>query len=223
MQSSSRTQTTLTLTSTSHSWVTLFQQCLRFGIVGILNVGIDLLAFNILIWLFPTQNSNILFWFNALAYSLGAVNSFILNKCWTFCQKQQINAQQIMRFVIVNLMGICCNSAIVWILVQMLHPFATNTFLLANTAKMLAIVATALISFLGMHLWVFATSAHNEKETPSSVIHALETYESSMPTHRQTVLDKDIQQQGQQPKTATSQESETFPCSNIFENGGSFF
>ncbi|HLW02768.1 MAG TPA: GtrA family protein, partial [Ktedonobacterales bacterium] len=59
-------------------------QVMRFGLVGVLNTCIDLLALNILFWLFPTRSVGLLLLENSLAYSFGAVNSFLFNKYWTF-------------------------------------------------------------------------------------------------------------------------------------------
>jgi putative flippase GtrA len=57
------------------------------GLVGGLNTLVDLLILNGLLWLFPTTSSLTLLVYSSLAYSLGAVNSFLLNKYWTFGKK----------------------------------------------------------------------------------------------------------------------------------------
>ena len=67
-----------------------FKQILRFAVAGGLNTLVDLLILNGLLWFFPTNSSSMLLAYNSLAYSTGAINSFLLNKYWTFGQKQQI-------------------------------------------------------------------------------------------------------------------------------------
>ena len=59
-------------------------QVLRFGLVGGLNTIVDLLILNMLLLLFPSDSTRMILIFSAIAYSIGAVNSFLLNKYWTF-------------------------------------------------------------------------------------------------------------------------------------------
>ena len=68
----------------------LFRQVLRFGLVGGLNTLVDVLILNSLLLLFPTTSALKLLAYNSLAYSLGAVNSFFLNKYWTFGSRQHV-------------------------------------------------------------------------------------------------------------------------------------
>src|SRR4051794_38968317 len=65
-------------------WHHLFRQILRFGLVGGVNTLVDLLVLNGLLLLFPTTRTLMLLAYNSLAYSIGAINSFLLNKHWTF-------------------------------------------------------------------------------------------------------------------------------------------
>ncbi|HLZ61731.1 MAG TPA: glycosyltransferase [Ktedonosporobacter sp.] len=139
------------------SWPALFWQIVRFGIVGTLNASIDLLALNILLFFFATRNTNLLLLYNVLAYSLGAVNSYLLNKYWTFRRQKVLMSGELLRFTIVNLIGILCNSLLLWVAALLLHPLIANTLLWANAAKIIALLGTAVISYLGMRLWVFAS------------------------------------------------------------------
>jgi len=75
----------------------LLRQVLRFGLVGGLNTMIDVLILNGLLWLFPTTSSLMLLAYNTLAYSLGAVNSFLLNKYWTFRYKKRTTRREVVR------------------------------------------------------------------------------------------------------------------------------
>ena len=86
-----------------------FWQFVRFSMVGILNTLIDVITLNILIWRLPTHNANLLLLYNPLAYTLGALNSFSLNKYWTFKQKRSTTGGEIVRFAIINVTGILCN------------------------------------------------------------------------------------------------------------------
>jgi putative flippase GtrA len=140
----------------------LLRQVLRFGLVGGLNTLVDLLVLNGLLWLFPTTSSLMLLAYNSLAYSLGAVNSFLLNKYWTFGQKQRTTRRELARFTLTTLCGIGWSTSIIWLASNALHPFLVNTTVWANASKVIAIGGTALISFLGMRLWVFVSQAQKE-------------------------------------------------------------
>jgi putative flippase GtrA len=137
------------------SWQGLFWQLFRFCLVGGLNTGIDLLILNGLLWIWPTGNTEHLLAYNSFAYASGAINSFILNKYWTFQNRQQTTYGEVLRFALTTACGILCNDAILWIASAFLHPMMINATLWANTSKILAISGTFMISYLGMRLWVF--------------------------------------------------------------------
>jgi putative flippase GtrA len=135
----------------------VFWQIVRFGIVGGFNASIDILALNLLLWRFPTHNSAILVAYNTLAYALGALNSYFLNKHWTFHRGQLIIGDELVRFIAVNMIGILCNDAIFWIIAkeQSLYHLGGNSLLLVNISKLCAILGTAGVSYIGMRFWVF--------------------------------------------------------------------
>jgi putative flippase GtrA len=130
-------------------------QFIRFGLVGGLNTLLDLLVLNSLLWLFPTTNMIIMLLFNSCAYSIGAIESFLFNKYWTFRYYESIAWSEVKRFIIITLLGIGCNNLIIWLANYLFHPLRTNTFLWTNVAKLIAIAGTVFVSFLGMRLWVF--------------------------------------------------------------------
>ncbi len=138
-------------------------QIVRFGISGGCNAGIDLLALNILLWRFPTQNAALLVLYNTLAYALGALNSYLLNKYWTFRRNQGITGDELARFITINIIGILCNDAIFWIIAKEQSFYPASSFLLTNLAKIGAIIGTAGISYIGMHLWVFKHASHKQE------------------------------------------------------------
>ncbi len=131
-------------------------QFIRFSLVGILNTAIDIAAFNLFLLCFPTQNATKLVVYNSLAYTLGALNSYFLNKYWTFQQRRDVTEREVLRFVAVSLCGVLCNNIILWLVAGIAHPFIGNIALWANIAKVIAVSGTVTLSYLGMRLWVFA-------------------------------------------------------------------
>lgn len=132
-------------------------QIVHFGMVGILNTVIDVFTLNLLLWFFPTQNANFLLVYNSVAFLFGALNSFWLNKYWTFQQKHQATGSEIVRFALINTLGILCNDSLLWITAGLLHPVIGNGFLWANLSKLVAVVGTSVVTYLGMKFWVFAS------------------------------------------------------------------
>ncbi len=140
-----------------------FGQVLRFGLVGGLNTLVDLLILNFLLLLFPTNSIPLILAYSALAYSVGAVNSFLLNKYWTFGYRKKTNGREVVRFIVTTLCGIGWSSIILWLASRVLHPYFVNTTIWANASKVIAISGTALISYLGMSLWVFVNKTRKEQ------------------------------------------------------------
>ncbi|HLG66176.1 MAG TPA: glycosyltransferase [Ktedonosporobacter sp.] len=142
-------------------------QVIRFGMVGVLNTLVDVVILNFLLWYFPTHNANLLLIYNSIAYTIGAVNSFGLNKYWTFQHKRRVNGGEVTRFALISIVGICCNDGILWLMAKLLHPSIGNNLLWANTSKLTAVIGTAIISYLGMRLWVFASAGQGQGKKSS--------------------------------------------------------
>ncbi len=157
-----------TVPSPKHPWYTSLWQIMRFSTVGVLNTVIDVITLNTLLWLFPTHNANLLLFYNSIAYTVGALNSFGLNKYWTFKSRHRAIGGEILRFAIVNVAGILCSDGILWIVARTLHPLITNNLLWANASKGSAILGTAMVSYFGMRLWVFASKPHETKKKPDT-------------------------------------------------------
>lgn len=142
----------------------VFWQVIRFVVVGFSNVTIDVLILNLLLMSFPTTNTSLLLAYNSVAYASGAINSYVLNKHWTFHSRSGMTGSELLRFAVVNAAGILCSNCIIWIAAGILKPVLTNDVFWANASKAAAIVGTAMLSYLGMRLWVFV-SANRTKES----------------------------------------------------------
>src|SRR5262249_41236889 len=135
-----------------------------------LNTLVDLLLLNVLIWLFPTQNSVLLAAWNSLAYGLGAINSFVLNKYWTFGHRRRTTFSEMVRFALTTCLGMLINDIFVWGIGKMLAPFIANPTLWTNVSKIFAISGSTAISYLGMRLWVFSRKTERDETMhPSSL------------------------------------------------------
>jgi putative flippase GtrA len=136
----------------------LILQLLRFAIVGGLNTVIDVFLFNLLVWMFPTSDMSTVILLNSIAYFTGALNSFFLNKLWTFRQRSGATSGQVMRFIMVTSLGIVCNDAFLWLATAILNSLSLQSFFWTNVAKVGAIGGSVLVSYLGMRFSVFTRS-----------------------------------------------------------------
>jgi putative flippase GtrA len=146
----------------------IMPQLLRFCVVGGLNTFIDVLVFNLLIWRFATQDTSTLVFYNSIAYLVGAVNSFCFNKLWTFEHRSRVTREQVIRFLLVTVLGIICNDGLLGLATSLLNNFAIYGFLWTNLAKVSAIAGTFAISYIGMRFSVFTKSTQELKQIPLS-------------------------------------------------------
>ncbi len=143
-------------------------QFFRFGFVGGINTFIDILAFNMLVWMFPTSYNFTLVFYNSLAYFVGAVNSFCWNKLWTFKQRSSATNDQLVRFALVTSLGIICNDIFLWLATTILTSLSLNGFLWVNVAKVSAIAGSVAVSYLGMRFGVFTKNEEIITSLPPS-------------------------------------------------------
>lgn len=84
-----------------------------------------------------------------MAYLAGVVNSYILNRRWTFGKTDRANALEAGKFLIVN----GCSLLVSFILIFVLYD---TGHLNLWVAKGLATTGGIIVNFLGSRLWVFA-------------------------------------------------------------------
>ncbi len=119
----------------------------RFALVGCTNTAIDFGVFTLLRAVFDL---NYLLCQTA-AYVAGILNSFILNKVWTFESKTSNlhTSLQLGRFIIVNIVSLLVSLLMLNLLSGQLHM---NVYL----AKVTVTVFTQVINYSGYQWWVFS-------------------------------------------------------------------
>jgi len=146
----------------AHVWSSPFWQFLRYCLVGGANTLIDLLALNTLLWAFPTTIVLVLVVYNSVAYSSGAVTSFLLNKYWTFGHKRRTTRREVVRFAIILTLEILYSNGLVWLAGRALHPLIANPTLWGNASKLVAIALGAVLSYAFMRFWIFAKGPQDQ-------------------------------------------------------------
>ncbi|MBO1582131.1 GtrA family protein [Bacillus sp. XF8] len=127
------------------SWI----QALKFLAVGSLNTGIDIMIFTLLVMvgvpLFPAQ------W---ISYSCGIVNSYLLNRQWTFQQKGRKQVvKEPLKFTCVNLLSL----VVVSLILSGMHDTLEQSL---AVSKVTATLIGSLINFIGSRYWVFRVSCN---------------------------------------------------------------
>ncbi|MCL6557762.1 MAG: GtrA family protein [Firmicutes bacterium] len=125
----------------------LIQLC-KFAAVGGVNTLIDWAVYFTVLKIFPAESIFFYSLAKGFSYLCGMINSFFLNRCWTFKAGPDENEGcRFIRFVVVNAVGLGINSAFIYV------------FLNLNLDHALALFFTTGITF-GFNftlskLWVF--------------------------------------------------------------------
>ena len=116
---------------------------MRFCLVGAVNTGVDFAVFAVL-----SNIGVLLLVAQCVSYSCGELNSFLLNRTWTFKGSVQ-SSGQLIRFLGLNL----CTLAITYGLLVYFHNSLAWPLLVC---KLLATGASVGINYGGSRLWIFS-------------------------------------------------------------------
>lgn len=134
----------------------LINQIWKFVVIGFLNTGVDFLIFNLLVYFTGTYKGGLVFILNIISFSIAVINSYFLNKYFTFKSKETNNATaEFSSFIIVSVFGALINSGIVFLITQYEVPFGLSPQLWANFAKLTATFFSLFWNFLGYKFFVF--------------------------------------------------------------------
>lgn len=122
------------------------RQFIKFNLVGLLNTALDFAIFALLTWL-----SVYYIIAQCISYGMGMLNSYTLNKYWTFAQKGRLEPKQAIRFIVLNLGSLLLSLLLLALLKDHWH-------IKLLLAKLIATVVTTLINFAGSKLWVFRSN-----------------------------------------------------------------
>jgi len=129
------------------------RQIIKFSITGLLNTIIDFSILNFLI--------RILSWSvlpaNTISFSVAVINSYFLNKNWTFKDKQPVRIKQFSAFLLVSLVGLGLSNILLYLGLEL---FKTYTFGLSfvwhyNIAKAMSALIVLVWNFLASKFWLF--------------------------------------------------------------------
>lgn len=135
----------------------IVRQFSKFIVVGGVNTGIDFAVFNALIYVTGITSGTGIFFVNIVSFSVAVVNSYFMNKYWTFQDLRKENEDtKFAQFIGVSLVGAGINSSIVAVFTTFVTPmFGLSPQLWANAGKLLATGVSLVWNFIGYKLFVF--------------------------------------------------------------------
>ena len=134
---------------------------LRFGAVGVLNTLIDFATLNLLLFALGVEGGAPLLLCNAAAFLAASLNSYFLNRRWTFRQTGSASLRQYLYFLALTLGGVAVNSLVLFLLVTSIpRPDGVAPTLWINLAKAAATGASMVWNYLVCHHVVFRTKRY---------------------------------------------------------------
>lgn len=118
---------------------------IKFGITGGLNTAIDFVVYTVLVSFFAVN----LYTAQVVGYACGTLNSYIVNRSWTFRSKNKFFSRELIKFIIVNLITLLISLAAMYFLQQWF--VGINKIIL----KLPVVAVTIVVNFILSKLWVF--------------------------------------------------------------------
>lgn len=119
----------------------------KFGIVGVINTGVDLGIYTLLIFTVPFFSDGPIY-AKAISYTCGLINSFFMNRFFTFKSNVKLFSSRGARFVVANLITLLISMGIIFV--------GTEYLALSKTiANIISIPVTLVINFVLNRLFVF--------------------------------------------------------------------
>jgi putative flippase GtrA len=121
-------------------------QFLKFCLVGGLNTGIDFIVFTLLhLAGLPYLAAQ------CISYSCGVLNSYLINRTWTFQSRGTSFQKEGLKFICLNLVSLLVTSG----LLVLLHQYVQFPL---TFSKIISTAAGVLLNYVGNRLWVFEKS-----------------------------------------------------------------
>ena len=122
-------------------------QFIRFALIGVSNTAVHYAVFALLVTLFSMQYLIA----SAIGYVCGLINSYLLNRSWTFrarARPMKRRVGEFVRFGLVNALALTVNLLVMRGLVELMSvtPYISQLF---------AIGLALVVNFLGNRFWTF--------------------------------------------------------------------
>lgn len=99
------------------------KQFIRFGIIGVINTGVDLIILNLLMFIFDKQSGIEFTIFKTVSFTVAVVSSYFLNKYWAFEDKnKKEEVKKFSQFIAISIVGAFINVGVASLVVNYLAP-----------------------------------------------------------------------------------------------------
>lgn len=123
-------------------------QLIKFAAVGCMNTFIDWLVYFTVLTIFPAEGIVFYTITKGFSYFCGIINSFLLNRCWTFkADSGENEGYRFAKFTLVNAVGLGINSSSIYVFLSMGLP--------QTSALFFATLIAFTFNFALSKLWVF--------------------------------------------------------------------
>lgn len=128
-----------------------------FVVIGGINTAIDFAVLNIEMEITGITKGSGLFVLNTISFLVAVINSYFMNKYWTFQDVTRHREEtKFAQFIAVSLIGSGINSTIVAGITTFIPPtFGLSERVWANIAKLFATGISLIWNFVGYKLFVF--------------------------------------------------------------------
>jgi putative flippase GtrA len=134
----------------------VFFQFIKFLCVGLINTGVDFGVLNLLMFLTGITVGVGYSFFKAISFTVAVINSYFLNKRWTFRREGKMEKKEFTKFLIISLIAFGINVSTASLLVNLIGPIGNiSSYLWANISALAATAFTTLINFFGYKYFVF--------------------------------------------------------------------
>jgi putative flippase GtrA len=150
---------------------TLFKQIKKFVVTGFVNTGIDFVVLFLLLHFTGKTTGIYTLIFPSISFSLATVNSFLMNKYWTFKGNKEKEKEKeytdFGQFMVITLGGLGINAGITYLGSNFIAPFLGIGFIITlfppesvqkfwvMFAKLIATCVSLVWNFVGYKFWVF--------------------------------------------------------------------
>lgn len=120
-----------------------FIEFIKFSIVGAINTVVDFGVFSLLM----TNGCSVLL-SQTISYSCGMLNSFIMNRTWTFQESKKNEYSEPLKYLVANVSTLILVSMLLLLFINQIH-------LPVLVAKIVCTGMGMIINFLSSKFWVF--------------------------------------------------------------------
>lgn len=129
------------------------KRLLKFGITGVMNTAVDFVVYTVLV----SVCSMGLYVSQVISYCCGMLNSYAVNRKWTFDTKNGFFSLELVKFVVLNLAMMLLGMGIIYLCVEQLG-------LHKLLGKLISTVLVMAINFVLSNFWVFRNKGTTQGE-----------------------------------------------------------